>query len=78
MSGVPTEKKHTRLQQQMMQFVEEQNRARVVKLQKVRRNNVITGSLLGAAAFSIYVYSLTAIKQETFLDDFIPPEKVVD
>lgn len=78
MSGIPTEKKHSKLQLQMMQLVEDQNRDRVIKLQKVRRNNRLTGSILGIAALSIYIYSLTAIKQETFLDDFIPPEKIVD
>lgn len=55
--------------------IEKQNLNRVVKLKRVRRNNIITGSLLGIGVLAIYGYSMYAVKQETFLDDFEEPKK---
>lgn len=55
--------------------IERQNLQRVSKLKSVRRNNVITGSLLGIGVLAIYGYSMYAVKQETFLDDFEEPQK---
>lgn len=57
--------------------IEKQNLERVAKLKRVRRNNLITGSLLGVGVLAIYGYSMYAVKQETFLDDFEEPEKTV-
>nr|CAD7421333.1 unnamed protein product [Timema poppensis] len=44
-----------------IKLIEKLNLERVQKLQRIRRNNIITGCVLGA------------IKQETFLDDFDEP-----
>lgn len=55
--------------------IERQNLIRVEKLKRVRRNNTITGSLLGVGVIAIYAYSMYAVKQESFLDDFEEPKK---
>lgn len=55
--------------------IEAQNLERVAKLKLLRRNNLITGSLLGIGVLAIYGYSMFAVKQETFLDDFEEPQK---
>ncbi|KAG8233516.1 hypothetical protein J437_LFUL011677 [Ladona fulva] len=53
--------------------IEEQARERSQRLKKVRRGNLITGCALTAGVLGIYIYSMVAVKQETFLDDFEPP-----
>ncbi|CAH0546466.1 unnamed protein product [Brassicogethes aeneus] len=55
--------------------IEEKNRVRVEKLKKLRRNNLITAGILGAGILGIYGYSMYAVKQENFLDDFDEPAK---
>lgn len=55
--------------------IERQNLERVTKLKLIRRNNLITGSLLGVGVLAIYGYSMYAVKQESFLDDFEEPQK---
>lgn len=62
----------------LMKIIELQNLQRVKKLQRVRRNNIITGWLLGAVVISIYAYTILSIKQERFLDDFDEPAKVIE
>lgn len=57
-----------------MKIIEKENLERVNKLKKVKRANLITAIALGAGVFSIYAYSMLAVKQETFLDDFDEPE----
>lgn len=59
-----------------MKLVEDQNFRRVERLKRLRRNNLITGLTLGAGVLSIYAYSMLAVKQETFLDDFDEPKKL--
>lgn len=61
-----------------MRIIEKQNLQRVHKLKRIRRNNVVTGCVLGAGVFSIYLYSMFAVQQERFLDDFNEPEKTVN
>lgn len=65
-----------RAQLEFMKLVEKQNLERVVKLQKVRRNNLITAGTLFTSVLGIYAYSILSIKQESFLDDFEEPKKV--
>ena len=59
-----------------MKIIEEKNRERVQKLQHISRRNRLTGLAIGAGVFSIYMYSIFAVKQETFLDDFEEPAKI--
>ena len=40
---------------------------------KRRRANLVTGIALFSFAFSIYIYTMFAVKQEVFLDDFEVP-----
>lgn len=54
--------------------IERKNLERVLKLQRTRRNNLITGGILGGLVLGIYGYSIFAVKQETFLDDCNEPE----
>jgi len=56
-----------------MKLVEKQNFERVQRLQRIRRNNLITGFALATGVLGIYAYSILSVKQETFLDDFDPP-----
>lgn len=59
-----------------MKLIEKQNVERVLKLKKTRKNNLITAAALGGTVLAIYGYSLFAVKQEKFLDDFEEPVKV--
>ena len=52
-----------------MKILEQQNIARVNKLRRLRRNNLLTGFGLVASVFSIYAYSMLAVQQEKFLDE---------
>jgi len=61
-----------------MKYIELQNLERVKKLKRVRRNNIITGCLLGAGVLSIYAYTMFAVRQESFLDDFDEPVKTIE
>lgn len=56
-------------------IVEQQNLERAIKLKKLRSRNLIIGGLLGSAVLGIYSYSILAVKQETFLDDFEEPAR---
>ena len=58
-----------------MKLIEKQNLERVQKLKKLRRNNKITAFTVGAGVIGIYLYSMLAVKQEKFLDDFEEPLK---
>ncbi|XP_026733344.1 cytochrome c oxidase assembly factor 3, mitochondrial [Trichoplusia ni] len=60
-----------------MKLIEEKNRERVLRLQQIAKRNRITGCAIGAGVVSVYLYSIFAVKQETFLDDFNEPVKVV-
>lgn len=59
-----------------MKVIEQKNRERVQKLQNIAKRNRITGCAIGAGVFGVYLYSIFAVKQETFLDDFNEPVKV--
>lgn len=56
-----------------IRIVEQQNRDRVDKLRRIRRNNLFTAFGLGVGVLSIYGYSIFAVRQESFLDDFDRP-----
>lgn len=59
-----------------MRLIEEMNRERVKKLQLIAKKNRITGLSIGLGVLGVYAYSIFAVKQETFLDDFNEPVKV--
>lgn len=59
-----------------MKLIEQMNAERVKKLQATARKNRLVGSSIGLSVFGIYLYSIFAVKQETFLDDFNEPAKV--
>ncbi|KAJ6647599.1 Cytochrome c oxidase assembly factor 3, mitochondrial, partial [Pseudolycoriella hygida] len=59
-----------------MKLIEKENLIRVQKLQSLRKRNNLTGIILGGSVLSIYFYSMFAVKQEKFLDDFSEPVKV--
>ncbi|XP_065161295.1 cytochrome c oxidase assembly factor 3, mitochondrial [Atheta coriaria] len=61
-----------------IKLVEKQNRERVEKLKRIRRNNNITGAIIGCGVLGIYFYSMYAVRQERFLDDFDEPIKIVE
>ncbi|XP_049874696.1 cytochrome c oxidase assembly factor 3, mitochondrial [Pectinophora gossypiella] len=58
-----------------MKIIELKNRERVEKLRVQAIRNRKIGLAIGAGVFSIYLYSIFAVKQETFLDDFNEPVK---
>lgn len=60
-----------------MKIIENKNIERVTKLDLMRKRNRYTAAALGVGVFGIYLYSMFAIKQETFLDDFNEPPKVL-
>lgn len=59
-----------------MKLIERQNVERVLKLKRTRKNNILTAFALGGSVLAIYGYSIFAVKQEKFLDDFEEPVKV--
>lgn len=63
-------------QLEFMKLVEQQNFERATKLQRLRRNNLMTAGALLGTVVGIYAYSIWSVKQEKFLDDFNEPEKV--
>ncbi|XP_055389981.1 cytochrome c oxidase assembly factor 3, mitochondrial [Condylostylus longicornis] len=69
------ETKLNKTQLEFMKIIEQQNLERVQKLQRTRRNNIITGLCLGASVLGIYAYSMFSVAQEKFLDDFEEPKK---
>lgn len=71
-----SEGKLSKTQLDFMRLIEQQNLERVQKLQRVRRNNIITACCLGAGVLGIYAYSMLSVRQENFLDDFEEPKKI--
>lgn len=67
----------SKIELDFMKIIERKNLERVQKLKLTQGRNKYTGWALGFSAFSIYLYSMYAIKQETFLDDFNEPPKVL-
>ncbi|KAK3921701.1 Cytochrome c oxidase assembly factor 3, mitochondrial [Frankliniella fusca] len=57
-------------------LIEKQNLYRVSELVKHRRRTNITGLSLFGLVIGIYTYTIFAVKQEKFLDDFEEPKFV--
>lgn len=73
-----SEPKISNLQFEFMKRIERQNleRASIAAAQRRSTNRFAIG--LTTLVVGIYVYTLSAVKQETFLDDFLEPEKIAD
>ncbi|GFQ72931.1 coiled-coil_56 domain-containing protein [Trichonephila clavipes] len=52
-----------------MKRIEKENMERVMRLKRIRRNNIITGFGLAGAVLGTYLYSIFTVKQENFLDE---------
>jgi len=68
--------KINQFQLDLMKKVQRQNIERALKLRQVRGRS--RGTFLAAAGVisGIYIYTLFAVRQETFLDDFNVPESI--
>lgn len=73
-SGAERKLKQTELD--FMKLVEKQNLQRVKKLRLQKTRNNWTGLVIGGTVIGIYLYSMLAVKQERFLDDFNEPQKI--
>jgi Coiled-coil domain-containing protein 56 len=67
--------KPTESELQFIKLIEQKNKERVLKLRKLRFRNLWTAGALGGAVFGIYAYSMLAVRQESFLDDFEQPAR---
>uniref|UniRef100_A0A224YDW1 Cytochrome c oxidase assembly factor 3 n=1 Tax=Rhipicephalus zambeziensis TaxID=60191 RepID=A0A224YDW1_9ACAR len=56
-----------------MKIVERENMERVRRLKRIRHRNLLTGCLLAGGVCGIFAYSVLAVKQEKFLDNFEEP-----
>lgn len=56
--------------------IEQENLERVQKFKSIRKKNLIVGGLLVFGVASIYTYTLHAVKQEQYFDDFEIPATV--
>lgn len=68
----------TKTQEHFMRLVEQQNRERVEALRIYKKRCNIAGLALAGIVGGIYAYTLFAVRQEKFLDDFVEPAKVID
>lgn len=67
-------------QQMYIKKMIEKNNERYAKEKKLRTHYRISAGILFSIVFSIYFYSMYAVKQEKFLDDFdtpTPPDPAV-
>ncbi|XP_018362672.1 PREDICTED: cytochrome c oxidase assembly factor 3, mitochondrial isoform X1 [Trachymyrmex cornetzi] len=61
-----------------MKRMEEQNLQRAKNVLKYRKANNRTAIALSLGVIGIYAYTIYAVKQEKFLDDFEVPEKTIE
>ncbi len=71
---VATKRSLSQIEQLYMNKIKERNDERYLKEKQVRLHYRVTGSLLVLFVLSVYLYTMFAIKQEKFLDDFDMPE----
>lgn len=78
MEYVDTEKMELRnFQRQMMVKAERENLSRSTQFKKYRVQEIGIGLTCVSMAFFIYFYTIYAIKQEKFLDDFEMPDPLL-
>lgn len=73
-----SEPKISNLQFEFMKRIERQNLERASISAAQRRSTNRFALALTTLVLGIYTYTLSAVKQETFLDDFMEPEKITD
>lgn len=59
-----------------IKHIDKLNLDRATNFIRTRRNNIITGCLLGLGVTGIFIYTIKGVKQEKFLDDFEEPAKI--
>lgn len=59
-----------------MKILERRNLERATKLRRQKSLNNRVGLAIGGTVFGIYLYTILAVKQEKFLDDFTEPTKI--
>merc|ERR1711964_737008 len=57
-------------QKYFIRKLEEINKERAQTVKSLKRRNLLTGFIIGGCVLSIYLYSMAAVRQEKFLDDF--------
>ncbi|GAB1609355.1 cytochrome c oxidase assembly factor 3, mitochondrial-like [Argonauta hians] len=57
-------------QKYFVRKLESINKERAQSIKNLKRRNLMTGFLIGGCVLAIYVYSMTAVRQEKFLDEF--------
>ena len=65
-----------KIQMSMIRKAEGATVDRVTKYKKYRRTDIIVASICATFALTIYAYTMFAIKQENFLDDFEVPNPI--
>ena len=70
--------KLNKAQLEFVKYVEQQNKERILKLKRVRKNNLLTAGVLGCFVLGVYSYTLFAVKQEHTFDDFEEPQRVFE
>ncbi|KAK2151713.1 hypothetical protein LSH36_353g00030 [Paralvinella palmiformis] len=61
--------------QHFIKKVTEMNKTRAMNRFLVQHRNKWTAALIISGVMGIYVYTMSAVQQENFLDDFDPPSK---
>lgn len=67
-----------RVQMGLIRKAEKQTFERAERHIKYRKKDWVVGGFCIGLAFSIYFYTMWAMKQETFLDDFELPDPIAD
>ncbi|CAI9735369.1 Hypothetical predicted protein [Octopus vulgaris] len=73
MPKVDMQKEFASLSESQKYFVrklESINKERAQSIKSLKRRNLMTGFLIGGCVLAIYIYSMTAVRQEKFLDEF--------
>ncbi|XP_014784781.1 cytochrome c oxidase assembly factor 3, mitochondrial [Octopus bimaculoides] len=73
MPKVDMQKEFAGLSESQKYFVrklESINKERAQNIKSLKRRNLMTGFLIGGCVLAIYIYSMTAVRQEKFLDEF--------
>ncbi len=73
-TGLAGQRSLSQIEQIYMNKINERNQERYLKEKKIKLHYRVTATLLVGFVLSVYFYSMFAIRQEKFLDDFDVPE----